>query len=218
MIKGAIFDLDGTLLDSMPIWTDIGARYLRKLGFEPDEKFYDDVRFMKIPDYARYFNERYGLHEDSFELKLKINDMMEYYYLNEFKLKSGVREFLALLKQKGVKLAVSTATDAYLVKAVLTREGVYDEFDALFSCRDHNTSKDEPKIYDLALDAIGTPRSETFIFEDALYAMRTAVRAGYPLCAVYDYAARFDEPEIRKLANVYMNSFWEGETLFFKTS
>lgn len=215
MIKGAIFDLDGTLIDSMPVWTDIGARYIRKMGIEPDEKFYDDVRFMKIPDYAQYFNERYGMHEESFALKLKINDMMEEYYLHEFRLKEGVREFLDMLLEKGVRIAVATATDAYLVKAVLTREGVYDKFDALFSCRDYSTSKDEPLIFELALKALGTPKEDTFIFEDALYAMKTAARAGFPICAVHDYAARFDEPQIRKLATVYMDSYAQGEELFF---
>lgn len=148
MIKGAIFDLDGTLLDSMPVWTSIGARYLKTLGITVDERFYDDVRFMKIPDYAEYFNKRYGLNEDSFGLKLKINDMMKYYYFNEFKLKEGVKEFLLTAKKNGVKLAVATATDAYLVEEVLKRNGVLELFDARFSCRDYNTDKDEPKIYE----------------------------------------------------------------------
>lgn len=122
MIRGAIFDLDGTLIDSMPVWTDIGARYMRTKGIEPDQKFYDDVRFLKILDYAEYINKRYGLNEDAFALKLKLNDMMEYYYFNEFLLKEGVKDFLAFLKSHGVKLAVATATDAIPRKARIGEE------------------------------------------------------------------------------------------------
>lgn len=215
MIKGAIFDLDGTLIDSMPVWTDIGARYIKAKGIEPDKKFYDDVRFLKILDYAEYLNKRYGLNEKAFELKLKINQMMEYYYYNEFMLKEGVKDFLIFLKSEGVKLAVATATDAYLVKSVLERNGVYELFDGFFSCRDYNTSKDEPKIFELALKKLGTNKEETYIFEDALYSMKTAHRAGFPICAVYDSAASEHEDDIKEIASIYLETF-ENARLAFK--
>ena len=214
MISGAIFDLDGTLIDSMPVWTDIGARYLKTKGIEVDKQFYDDVRFLKVLDYAGYINKRYGLNEDAFELKLKINDMMEYYYFNEFVLKDGVKEFLEFLKNHGVKLAVATATDAYLVKRVLERNGVYDMFDGFFSCRDYNTSKDEPKIFELALEKLGTKRDETYIFEDALYAMKTAKKAGFPVCAVYDSAAKEHEQKIKEISDIYLDSFLDAQKAF----
>ena len=214
MIRGAIFDLDGTLIDSMPVWTDIGARYMRTKGIEPDQKFYDDVRFLKILDYAGYINKRYGLHEDAFALKLKLNDMMEYYYFNEFLLKEGVKDFLAFLKSHGVKLAVATATDAYLVKRVLERNGVYDMFDGFFSCRDYDTSKDEPKIFELALEKLATKKEESYIFEDALYAMKTAKRAGFPVCAIFDSAAKEHEQKIKEISDIYLDSFLDAQKAF----
>ena len=214
MIKGAIFDLDGTLIDSMPVWMGVGAKYLKQRGITPKPHFYTDIKFIEVLGYADYMNREYGLDLEAYSLKDEINRMMEYEYFNSIKLKEGVREFVEALADKGVKLAVATATDEYLVREVLTRNGIYDKFTATFSCRDYKTTKDEPKLYETALAALGTKKEETFIFEDAVYAIKTANKAGFPICAIYDEAAQDDWNEITSLSTYAIESFTQGKEIF----
>ncbi len=216
MIKGAIFDLDGTLIDSMPVWLNVGKMFLNSIGIEPPAQFYEDVKFLEILDYAVYFNKHYGTDLDPYEVKKAVYGILEDYYTNKFQLKEGVREFLAMLKDKGVKLTVATATDEFLVRKVLERNGIYNMFEATFSCRDYNTSKYEPKIFDVAREKMGTPKEETFIFEDALYSIKTAAANGYPICGVYEKETPEHQAEIKELSTVYIKSFAEGMEIFSK--
>lgn len=214
MIKGAIFDLDGTLLDSMPVWLNVGRIFLNGMGIEPPMQFYKDIKFIEILDYADYFNTHFGTHLEAHYVKNAIYDILDEYYSNKFQLKPYVPEFLTALKGTGVKLAVATATDEFLVKKALMRTGIYDFFEGIFSCRDYDTSKHEPKIFDIARQKIATPKENTFIFEDALYSIKTAVSNGYPVCGVYEKETPEHQEEIKKLSTVYITNFKEGIEIF----
>ena len=133
MIKGAIFDLDGTLLDSMSIWDTIGEDYLRSLGIEPRENLAETFKTFTLEESAEYYRTHYGVTLSVAEIVDGVNGMIEDFYRNTAPLKNGVAEFLERLSKKGVRMCVATVTDKYLVEAALTRLHVRQYFEEIFT-------------------------------------------------------------------------------------
>ena len=202
-IRGAIFDVDGTLLDSMFIWDTIGETYLRSIGYQPKENLNETFKNMSLHQAARYYQTEYGVTQSIDEIMDGVNAMLERYYRFEVPLKPGVAELLERLRQSGVKLCIATATDRHLVEAALDRCGVLSCFGEIFTCNEVGHGKDEPDIFEAALRFLGTRREETLVFDDALYAVRTAKEAGFPVAAVYDSHER-SQAEVRARSDLYL--------------
>ena len=202
-IRGAIFDVDGTLLDSMFIWDTIGETYLRSIGYQPKENLNETFKNMSLHQAARYYQTEYGVTQSIDEIMDGVNAMLERYYRFEVPLKPGVAELLERLRQDGVKLCIATATDRHLVEAALDRCGVLSCFGEIFTCNEVGHGKDEPDIFEVALRFLGTRREETLVFDDALYAVRTAKEAGFPVAAVYDSHER-SQAEVRARSDLYL--------------
>ena len=202
-IRGAIFDVDGTLLDSMFIWDTIGETYLRSIGYEPREKLNEVFKNMSLFQAARYYRTEYGVTLSIDEIMNGVNAMLERYYRFEVPLKPGVAELLERLRQNGVRLCIATATDRHLVEAALDRCGVLSCFGEIFTCNEVGHGKDEPDIFEEALRFLGTRKEETLVFDDALYAVRTAKEAGFPVVAVYDSHEK-EQDKVRLLADIYL--------------
>ena len=202
-IRGAIFDVDGTLLDSMFIWDTIGETYLRSIGYEPKENLNEVFKNMSLRQAARYYQTEYGVTLSIEEIMDGVNAMLERYYRFEVPLKPGVAELLEWLRQDGVKLCIATATDRHLVEAALDRCGVLSCFGEIFTCNEVGHGKDEPDIFEVALRFLGTRREETLVFDDALYAVRTAKEAGFLVAAVYDSHER-SQAEVRARSDLYL--------------
>ena len=202
-IRGAIFDVDGTLLDSMFIWDTIGETYLRSIGYQPKENLNETFKNMSLHQAARYYQTEYGVTQSIDEIMDGVNAMLERYYRFEVPLKPGVAELLERLRQDGVKLCIATATDRHLVEAALDRCGVLSCFGEIFTCNEVGHGKDEPDIFETALRFLGTRREETLVFDDALYAVRTAKEAGFPVAAVYDSHER-SQAEVRARSDLYL--------------
>ena len=202
-IRGAIFDVDGTLLDSMFIWDTIGEAYLRSIGYQPKENLNETFKNMSLHQAARYYQTEYGVTQSIDEIMDGVNAMLERYYRFEVPLKPGAAELLERLRQDGVKLCIATATDRHLVEAALDRCGVLSCFGEIFTCNEVGHGKDEPDIFEAALRSLGTRREETLVFDDALYAVRTAKEAGFPVAAVYDSHER-SQAEVRARSDLYL--------------
>ncbi len=202
-IRGAIFDVDGTLLDSMFIWDTIGETYLRSIGYQPKENLNETFKNMSLHQAARYYQTEYGVTQSIDEIMDGVNAMLERYYRFEVPLKPGVAELLERLRQDGVRLCIATATDRHLVEAALDRCGVLSCFGEIFTCNEVGHGKDEPDIFEAALRFLGTRREETLVFDDALYAVRTAKEAGFPVAAVYDSHER-SQAEVRARSDLYL--------------
>ena len=202
-IRGAIFDVDGTLLDSMFIWDTIGETYLRSIGYQPKENLNETFKNMSLRQAARYYQTEYGVTLSIDQIMDGVNAMLERYYRFEVPLKPGAAELLERLRQNGVKLCIATATDRHLVEAALDRCGVLSCFGEIFTCNEVGHGKDEPDIFEAALRSLGTRREETLVFDDAFYAVRTAKEAGFPVAAVYDSHEKAQD-QIRMLADVYL--------------
>ncbi len=202
-ISGAIFDVDGTLLDSMSTWDTIGADYLRSIGYEPRENLNEVFKNMSLQQAAEYYRQEYGVTRSVEEITNGVNAMLERFYRYEAPLKPGAAELLERLHKAGVKLCIATATDRYLVEAALERCGVLACFDEIFTCGEVGHGKDEPVIFEVALRFLGTKQAETLVFDDALYAIRTAKKVGLSVAAVYD-RHETNQAEVRTLADFYL--------------
>ncbi len=217
-ISGAVFDVDGTLLDSMPVWDCVGENYLRSIGYEPEENLNEVLQNMSLLQAARYYRREYGVVLSEDAIMKGVNAMLEKSYRCEIPLKPGVEGLLRRLHRAGVKLCIATATDRYLVEAALSRLGVLSCFFGMFTCSEVGHGKDEPYIFETALAFLGTKKDETVVFDDALYAVRTAKAAGFPAVAVYDSYEK-EQKEIRALADFYLEnlsqfySYWKPDSV-----
>ena len=161
---------------------------------------------MSLHQAARYYQTEYGVTQSIDEIMDGVNAMLERYYRFEVPLKPGVAELLERLRQDGVRLCIATATDRHLVEAGLDRCGVLSCFGEIFTCNEVGHGKDEPDIFEATLRFLGTRREETLVFDDALYAVRTAKEAGFPVAAVYDSHEKNQEG-LRALADFYIEDF-----------
>jgi len=202
-IKGAIFDMDGTLLDSMPIWFTIEADYLKSLGITPRSDLNETLRALSGLETARHFQAEYGVRKTTQQIEAERNAMLEDFYFNKAPLKEGVVPALERLKARGVRMCVATATDRPLAEPALRRCGIICYFDRIFTCGEESTSKSNTDIFMRAAGFLGTGISDTLVIEDALYAMKSAKKAGFPVAAVYDRSYEDRTDEIKALADFY---------------
>lgn len=215
-IKGAIFDIDGTLLDSMMIWKDAGVRYLASLGVRARPDLTKQLNALSMPEGAAYMKREYALLLSPEEIIQGVNQVVEEFYLKEAPLKPGVKHFLDFLSEKGVKMIVSTALDLQIAQSVLQRTGILSYFSGIVTCEEAGAGKTKPNVFFLAKEKLGAPREATWVFEDSLYAVRTAKEAGFPVCAVYDEYSDADQEQIQGLADIYLESFPGAEAPFEK--
>lgn len=208
-IRCVIFDMDGTLTDSMSIWDEAGAVYLRSKGLTPRPEWREDTRPMSISQIADYFAREYGITDSPDQIIAGVNHAVEDYYRTEALPKEGALELLELLRQNHIHIVLATATDRYLVEMVLSRTGILPYLDRLYTCSEIGCGKDRPEIYQIAAASFGLKPSECLVFEDALYALKTAHDAGFPTVSCYDLSADDQEAEKQKIADLSIRSFRE---------
>ena len=202
-LRGAIFDMDGTLLDSMRIWKTVADDYLIAQGVTPKPGLRDKVKTMSLEKAAEYMREEYALTQSPQEIADGVNGMIADFYENTAQPKKGAPELLSALSERGVKIALATATDRHLAEAALKRAGILRYFSAVCTCGEVGFGKKRPDVFLAALEKLGTKMEETYVVEDALFAMETAKRAGFSIAAVYDESAKDCVSEIKELADIY---------------
>ena len=204
-IKGAIFDMDGTLLNSMDYWSTAPLEYLDSIG----AKYGEDSSKIFLEDgmkrWVDYQNENYGTSLSFEEANAGIYSIMDEKYKTVVKVKDGVFEMLDKLKAHGVKMCLATATDRSSVEKILEKLGLTKYFSKIFTSSEVGKGKREPLIYELALEYLGTPKDETYIFEDALYAITTAHNNGFKVVGIYDKNAYAPKETIIALCDYYLD-------------
>ncbi len=210
-ITGAIFDLDGTLLDSMPFWENVGARYLERHGVAATDDLTLRLKTMTLMESAQFFRADFGITESVETICRQISGMIEEDYRSHAPLKRGARTVLDALYARGIPMCIATATDHRLVQLAVDRLGLAHFFQQIVTCGDWNTSKNQPYLFQRCARELGSPVETTVVFEDSLHSIRTAVDAGFPVIGIYDASARGEEGEIRALCAQYLTD-WEDFT------
>lgn len=209
MIRGAIFDLDGVLLDSMGIWKDLGARYLRSLHIQPEPGLNEILFAMSMEQGAAYLKEHYPLPQSEAEIGEGIARMLEDYYFYEVPAKPGAAALLNFLAERGIPMAAATSSPRTHVTRALERLGLLPYLQAVFTTGEVGGSKHEPAIYHLAAERLGTAPEETLVFEDSLYALKTARAAEYCTVGVFDAHGEEDQAGLKAAAEVYLTALPE---------
>ena len=210
MIKGVIFDMDGVILDSMLIWEDLGARYLRACGLVPEPDLNKVLFSMSMEQGAEYLAAHYAVGVSSDELLSGLQEMLRNFYFEEVMAKEGARELLEYLAVHGVRITAATSSPREHVTRALARNGLLPFFEKLYTTSEMVTSKHAPDIYNAAAAFMGTQPSETAVFEDSLYALKTAKAAGYKAVGVFDAHGESDQDEMRRTADVYVTRLGEA--------
>ena len=206
MIKGAIFDMDGTLIDSMFIWDTFGEDYLKTFGIQPKENLTEVFKTFTLEQAANYYRDNYGIRLSVSEIVEGINNMVAEIYRTKVALKPGIDDFLKRMQHSGVKMCVATVTDRPVAEEVLKRLNIYEYFSAIFTCGEVGCNKETPDIYRKALKHLGTEKSETVVFEDVLHALKTAKEDGFKVAAVYD-SHEPEQVEMKEIADYYITDF-----------
>ena len=185
--KYAIFDMDGTLIDSMVFWKNLTTEYLTSKGIlQIPADILEQIKPMTMSESAALFRREFGLTGD---VEAQMNEMMEDHYRNDIPLKPGAWEYLENLHRQGVRMCVASATAEHLMESCLTRLGVRQYFEFLLSCETVGAGKRSPLVYQESARRLGTVPGEIAVYEDALYAVQTAKAAGFHVVGVYDDSA-----------------------------
>lgn len=209
-ITGAIFDFDGTLFDSMPIWKGIRYKFFDKLGLKLSPEDEEAFKGLYLRESLILAKERFNMKESYDELFNMFFDYIKSRYLLEAEPKNDIIEFLEKLRKKGVKMGIATATGEPALEAVLEKYGMLGYFSAIYSTYTVGAAKTEPKVYDVVLEKIGTAKETTWIFEDALYAAKTAKANGYNVVGIYDKSEEKTD-EMKQLVDIYIHNYNEIE-------
>lgn len=209
-IKCAVFDFDGTLFDSMFLWDTAGETYLRSIGIEPQEDLQKVLKPMSLLQSADYLRKKYDIDLTIEKILDGINHTVENFYFHTVQPKDGVITFLEQMQEQGIKMCIATATDRYQVQAALKRCGLESFFTGIFTCTEVGHGKDEPIIFQKAIEHLGTTKANTVVFEDAYYAAKTAKADGFITVAVYDSHEKC-QTELRSVSDYYLDSFTQTE-------
>lgn len=207
MIKSVIFDLDGTLIDSMKIWYEIDRNFLTEMGVEniPDG-ISEKMKTLTIEKAADYFIRKFNFDVSPEYIINRIRELVRIEYEQNIPLKPYARELLEFLKEKNIPCGIATATYRSLAESVLRRCGIYDYFEFILNDTDYPKGKKCPDIFFGAAERLGTAPCDTLVVEDSLHSIKTAVGAGFPTAAVYEETAFREEEEIKKTADMYFDS------------
>lgn len=208
-IKTVIFDLDGTLIDSMWMWRDIDIEFLQKFGIELPEDLQERVQGMSFTETALYFKDRFALELSIEEIKEDWNKMAWEKYATVIPLKEGVKRLLDFLKDSGIKLGIATSNSRELVDLVTKNLGIAGYFDSIRTSCEVKAGKPSPDIYLLVAEDLQVEPSECLVFEDVIQGIMAGKNAGMKVAAIYDSASANDTERKKELADYYFNSFEE---------
>lgn len=208
-IKGAIFDLDGTLLDSMGIWSDVDRIFFARRGMEVPKDFIKMIAPLGFSAAAKYTINRFQLQEKEEDIVAEWQELAKEAYAEQVKLKPYAKEYLEMLKKQNVSLAAATASDSALFEPCLIHNGIFDYFDTIVTVRDVTRGKGFPDIYYLAAEKIGLFPENCAVFEDILKGIEGAKIGGFLAIGVEDLHSAFEKEFILEYADIYIESWKE---------
>lgn len=207
--RAAIFDLDGTLLDSLWVWQKVDEEFFARRALPLPGDYVTCIASMTFRETAGYTIARFGLRETPGAVMAEWNELSFRHYSEDVRLKPGARDFLGRLRERGIKLGVATSLTQSFIRAVLESNGIYGWFGALVSADEVARGKSFPDIYLLAAERLGVEPSACVAFEDIAKGLMGIRAAGMTACAVWEPASGQDWAEMRALADAAIRG-WEG--------
>lgn len=206
-IKAVIFDLDGTLVDSMGLWKEIDIEFLGERGIPYEDDLQEKIEGMSFTETAIFFQEYYHLTETVDELKVIWNHMAEEKYRHEVLPKPGALEFLEDLKRRGIKMGIATSNSKELVDAVNEAWHFDTYMDCIVTACSVNKGKPAPDVYLEAARQLGVNPGDCLVFEDIVKGIEAGKNAGMKVCAVEDSYSVFQRDEKRRVSDYYIYSY-----------
>lgn len=207
--RAVIFDLDGTLIDSMGMWSEIDVEYLMRFGIEPPADLQKELEGLMYSEVARYFKDRFHIPDSISEIGDEWVRMAGEKYRKSIPLKPGVREFLAAVKAQDRKTAIASSNHLQLIEDILKIHGIYDYIDEITTCDDVGRGKPDPEVYTVTAKKLGTDPASCLVFEDIPVGIQAGKAAGMCVIAVADvYSEHMREEKIR-MADGYITDFRE---------
>lgn len=211
-IKAVIFDLDGTLVDSMWMWKSIDVEYLGKKGIAVPadiQAFQEELEGMGFTETAVFFKNRFQIEDSLEEIKKTWILMAEEKYCKEVPLKPGVREFLEELKNRNIPVGISSSNSRDLIVTVLKAHGIEKYFDCITTCCEVPNSKPAPDVYLKTAEGLKAEPKDCLVFEDVPMGIMAGKNSGMQVCAVEDAYSKRQEAEKRRLADYYIEDYYE---------
>lgn len=211
-IKGAIFDLDGTLIDSMNVWTQIDIEYLKEIGQDKNVDFIElkkDINHLSYRATAEYFKKRFNIPATIDDICARWHDMAFDSYKNKVKLREGAKEFLEGLHASGVKIGLATSNSLELAKVSLETHGINHLFENITITSEVSRGKDFPDVYLLSAERLNVKPEDCMVFEDILTAVEAAKKGNFKVTAIYDESSKHHTEKIKDKSDLYINSYNE---------
>ncbi len=209
MIEAVIFDLDGSMVDSMWIWRSIDIEYLGKFGITLPDNLQACIEGMSFSETAAYFKERFDLPDDLETIKADWNRMAKDKYAHEVPVKEGVKELLAYCKEHGIKAGIATSNSKELVESVVRAHQMESCFGCIMTACEVEKGKPAPDIYLAVAEKLAVKPKNCLVFEDIIPGIQAGKAAGMQVCAVYDKYSEYQDMEKHMLADYYTYRFRE---------
>ena len=209
--KAVIFDLDGTLIDSMWMWRDIDIEFLGRYGIELPVDLQSSIEGMSFSETAMYFKERFEIPESVDWIKEEWNRMAKDIYTNKIPLKEGTKEFLQFLKNKGMKMGIATSNSIELVTIVTEKLGIREYFDEIHTSCEVKQGKPAPDIYLYVAKTLDVKPEQCLVFEDVIQGIMAGKNAGMEVCAVWDSYSEDITVQKQECADYYIHSYLDIE-------
>lgn len=208
-IDAVIFDLDGTLVDSMWMWKSIDIEYLQRYGIELPDDLQRKIEGMSFSETAIYFKQRFDLSDSLEQIKSDWNQMAWEKYRDEVPLKEGVQVFLEYLKNENIPAGIATSNSRELVELIVERHGMKEYFTSIHTSCEVAKGKPSPDIYLLVAKDLGVDPARCLVFEDVIHGVMAGKNANMKVCAVYDEFSANVQEEIIKLSDYFVHSIKE---------
>lgn len=208
-IKAVLFDLDGTMVDSMWLWESIDIEYLGRYNIEPPEGLQDKIEGMSFTETAHYFKETFNIPQSIEEIKKTWNDMAWDYYSNKVELKQGIIDFLDYLTKKNIIMGIGSSNSIDLINVVINKYNMRDYFTSIRTSCEVDRGKPFPDIYLKVAEDLGVRPEECLVFEDIPKGIISGREAGMKVCTIYDDYSKNLDDEKKELADYYINDYTE---------